>query len=328
MRARCRPARSGSSPTARRHDATAVTRVPHERGHLLIGEYPDAAGLGQGAGSAGPGSARTSTPRRIPISAPVSFAGSGRAGRPGRAPTMTSVTLQPYRKRRCRSCQAHRLLSTFSGSRRQPEVKIGARPSGCLGIERSIYNTQSTPGGSARIDDCIRAARPARLARRAPGDPGRMPSAASAAATPVTTRPSPRSCAPPPVALIRTQAGAVSRPPGTVRPVPAAGLALTYTAGWVRAGGSHAAGHRGAAGGQLDAVVRDVHHAGFQARVKPAAGLAVGVGDAVRHDAKILAVADRGPVVCLVKLAGHSLVPRNGWERHARSSTRQRNCSR
>jgi hypothetical protein len=47
---------------------------------------------------------------------------------------------------------------------------------------------------------------------------------------------------------------------------------------------------------RLDAVFRDIHHAGLETRVKPAAGLAAAVGDAVQHHPKILRVADRGPV--------------------------------
>jgi hypothetical protein len=68
-------------------------------------------------------------PRAYLISAPARFAGLGGErvvligdGEAGRA----STTPQPDGKRQCRSCQALRLLNTFSGIRQQLKIKVGA----------------------------------------------------------------------------------------------------------------------------------------------------------------------------------------------------------
>jgi hypothetical protein len=72
-----------------------------------------------GRGHAGVPDQRAGQVRRPGGGERVVLIGDGEAGR-------VSITPQPDGKRQCRSCQTLRLLNTFSGTRHQQRIKIGA----------------------------------------------------------------------------------------------------------------------------------------------------------------------------------------------------------
>ncbi len=87
-----------------------------------------------------PRSARAPTPWRARSARRSVWVGSEASGLSSSAsatPAAVSVALGPYRKRRCRRCRAPGLLKhLFPGSPRLPEIGVGARSGGCLGIIR------------------------------------------------------------------------------------------------------------------------------------------------------------------------------------------------
>ena len=148
-------------PVQARHDqGVAGAEVVQARGELgtvgglarqLVGEDPDAAGLGQARVCRSRICPDVDT-RAYPISAPVRFAGSGASRSSWSAPAMparVSVTLRPYGKRRCRSCWTRRVLNTFF--RQSPPAGNHDRgPAGRVSENRSILDRPDTGTASER----------------------------------------------------------------------------------------------------------------------------------------------------------------------------------
>ena len=148
-------------PVQARHDqGVAGAEVVQARGELgtvgglarqLVGEHPDAAGLGQPA-PAGPGSTRTSRPGRTRSARRSGSPARARAGRHGRRRRGRPGSVSPSDRsgNGGAGVVGHADFSTrFSGSRRLPEIAIGA-PAGRVSENRSILGRPDTRTASER----------------------------------------------------------------------------------------------------------------------------------------------------------------------------------